>query len=255
MKKRMKESKRNDKKMHIVCLVLLSLFLLATHTACGTKSQNASSDGKDVESTASDNHLNDTIGGEQVFQSVLDGETLKAEKIENPCTEILEGILRGDESYQNEHKELQKKILEYVQDSELGFPENEEVYLSLHPVFSWDAIEETVIFGNPSALFFTQDMEAAGICSFYSDDEENFEIITIGSLDESVRRTLQEEPAERLLFVGNGDKELVLKEDNTILSGDSSGDVQVKGEYFQKADISELSFSYETLSADTMLIQ
>ncbi len=245
----MKECERIDKKIRIFCLALLALFLLFTHTACGKEGRNAGSDEKDVESMAPENLL----GGEMTFQSVLNGEALKVEKAENPCMNILEGILRGDKNYRKEHKEMEKSILEYVKDSTSGFLKNEKVYLSLHPVFSWDAMENTVIFSNPSALFFTKNMDAAGVCSFYSDDEKHFEIITIGSLDEPVRRVLQENPAERLLFIGNGNKEIVLKEDNTVLGGDL--DIQVKGEYFQRVDIRELSFSYETISADTKLLK
>ena len=145
----MKECERIDKKIRIFCLALLALFLLFTHTACGKEGRNAGSDDKDVESMAPENLL----GGEMTFQSVLNGEALKVEKAENPCMNILEGILRGDKNYRKEHKEMEKSILEYVKDSTSGFLKNEKVYLSLHPVFSWDAMENTVIFSNPSALF------------------------------------------------------------------------------------------------------
>lgn len=253
---RIKGYEKKSRKTNIFGLLLVSLFILATLTACGAKSQDSGSDGEDAGGKVSENHLNDRIGGESPFQSVLNAKKLKVEKQDNPCREILVGILRGEKAYQKEHKELLKKISEYINDPELDFPKNKKIYLSLQPVFSWDAMEETVIFSNPCAFFFTEDMKAVGKCSFYSDDREHFEVITLSRMDETMQRTLQEDHALRLLCVGNGEKELVLKEDNTILCGDPFGEIQIKGKYFQKVDDMELSFSYETLfSADKKLLK
>ncbi len=235
-------------KKYKIFLMLLMLCSISVSTACGNRI------------IVSKNSLGETIGGE-TYRSILDGGALKEDSIDNPYRKTVEKILRGDKAYQKEHREMKEKILEYVKDSSSGFPENKEVYLSLSPIFKWDAMEEWVSHFSPCAFFFTKDMEAVGVCSFDSGNGTDFKVAGIDSLDESVRRAMQENSAVRLLFVDNGSVELVLKEDNTILyrePSEEAGVVTVEGEYFQKVeqmDAEGISFSGKMISADTILLK
>lgn len=252
-----------NKKAYRFCCVLITVSALILFTSCGKEKRDSGSDKKSVESTSSssgsENHLNDTIGGVSPFLSVLNGKELSDEKTENSSIEIVEGILRGDKGYRKQHKELKNRILEYVKDYSVSrFKKNKKVYLSLQPIYFWDAMKKKVVFKNPKVLFFTKDMEAAGECSLWSDDGRHFESSDIGPLNESVRCALKYKPKVRLIFVANGGKELVIREDNTVLdviSGGMDGDIELQGQYFQKVDKNEVSFSLKTIFESTKLLK
>lgn len=194
----------------------------------------------------SDNNLNATIGGGGDHNIVLDADGIKSEKVATDYTYAIQNLVEGKKGYEKEHDELIQEVKNVI--------DGNKAYISLQPLFQWDANENVVITLSPALVVFSENYDKAWRIGLMW---ENGKYVYHGSreLETNIYDALKDEKKE-YIYLGAYEQEELISEQNKLIqiAGMNSNTVTVKGDYFKRIADSDIAISMKKFKENVVEI-
>lgn len=217
------------------------IFAVIAVTACGKSGKVK------VSKNTSENNLNAIIGGGGRNEIVLDADEIVVKKAEVKYTDAVQNLIEGKNGYKKENKQL---ILEIK-----AVMAGNKAYISMQPLFQWDAEKGEVGTEFPSLIVFSENYDKAWRIGLMW-EKGKYVYHDTGELESKIYSALMSEKQE-YIYLGAYEQEELLSEQNELIeiTGMNSNTVTVKGDYFKAVKESGIVFSMKKLKENVVEVE